>query len=178
MVVERALTGAALGGAAWTLAEYWLHRGPMHRSGGRDPMATEHRRHHVDPAATDPVARTAAVTAMAALGWIATTPIRRRHARLGPGLAAGWALGYGSYDRLHWNVHHRAPRRPDDARRLRHLDHHVRPDRNFGVTTSWWDRCFGTYVEPERVRLPRRLAPSWLDDDPSALQGLVSVGRR
>ncbi len=173
----RSLVATAIGGAAWTFAEYWLHRGPMHRSRGRDPLAVEHRRHHVDPAATSPLARTAAVAGMAVLGAVVTSPVRRRDTALGPGLAAGWALGYAAYDRLHWNVHHRPPRRPDDRRRIRHLDHHVHPNRNYGVTTDLWDRCFGTHTEPEVVRLPPRLAPAWALDDPSALDRLVAVGR-
>lgn len=178
MALVRTLLGTLAGGTSWTLAEYWLHRGPMHRSGGRDPLATEHRRHHRDPAATDPLARAAAVTGMAALAAVATAPLRRRrHRWTADGLALGWALGYAAYDRLHWNVHHRPPRRADDPRRLRHLDHHVHPTRNFGVTTALWDRCFGTHTVPEVVRLPRRLAPAWALEDPAALDHLVAVGR-
>ena len=175
MARVRTLLATAIGAGGWTFAEYWLHRGPMHRVRGRDPLAVEHRRHHVDPAATNPLARGAAVTGMAALGTAATTPLRRRHPALANGLAAGWALGYAAYDRLHWNVHHRPPRRPDDERRLRHLDHHVHPSRNFGVTTGLWDRCFGTHAVPETVRLPRRLAPEWAVADPAALDRLVAA---
>lgn len=177
MALVRTLLATVAGGLVWTLAEYWLHRGPMHRRRGRDPLAVEHRRHHVDPAATNPVARTAAVTGMAALGTALTTPVRRLDATTARGLALGWGLGYAAYDRLHWNVHHRPPRDRDDRRRLRHLDHHVNPSRNFGVTTELWDRCFGTHAEPGLVRVPRRLAPAWAVDDPDALHRLVAVGR-
>jgi dihydroceramide fatty acyl 2-hydroxylase len=162
-----AVLGVGAGLTAWTFAEYWLHRGPMHRARGRDPLAAQHRAHHVDPAATDPLARTAGVLGMAALGAVATRPLAPSGPRVANGAALGWALGYAAYDRLHWNVHHRAPHRTDDARRRRHLDHHVHPGRNFGVTTSVWDRVFGTFVEPDEVRLPRRLAPAWLVEDPS-----------
>lgn len=168
----RAVLGTGAGLAVWTLAEYWLHRGPMHRPGARDPLGSQHRAHHIDPGATDPRARTAGVLGMALLGAVATRPLVSTDARFADGAALGWAMGYAAYDRLHWNVHHRAPRRPDDARRRRHLDHHVHPRRNFGVTTSLWDRVFGTFVEPDQVRLPRRLAPEWLVDDPTLAPAL------
>ncbi|MEM8903960.1 MAG: sterol desaturase family protein [Actinomycetota bacterium] len=177
-VVVEVAVGVTAGVTAWTFAEYWLHRGPMHRPGGRDPLASEHRAHHVDPAATSPSARTAGVIGVAVLGRVVTAPLRRRRRALGEGVALGWGLGYAAYDRLHWNVHHRPPSDAADTRRLRHLDHHVNPRRNFGVTTAVWDRCFGTHVVPEVVRLPRRLTPTWAADDPDALDRLVTVGGR
>ncbi|MEM9033794.1 MAG: sterol desaturase family protein [Actinomycetota bacterium] len=165
-MISRLVFGAGAGGLAWTFAEYWLHRGPMHRAGARDPLGSEHRAHHVDPAATSALARTGGVLGLATLGWVVTRPARRHLGSGADGLAIGWAVGYAAYDRLHWNVHHRAPSSADDARRRRHLDHHVNPRRNFGVTTSVWDRAFGTFVEPDVVRLPRRLAPAWLVEEP------------
>lgn len=167
-----AVLGLGAGLTAWSFAEYWLHRGPMHRPRARDPLGAQHRAHHVDPAATDPVARSAGVLGMAALGAVITRPLSATSRGFADGAAVGWALGYAAYDRLHWNVHHRAPRRADDARRRRHLDHHVHPGRNFGVTTSVWDRVFGTFVEVDEVRIPRRLAPGWLVEDPSLAPAL------
>jgi sterol desaturase/sphingolipid hydroxylase (fatty acid hydroxylase superfamily) len=46
------------------------------------------------------------------------------------------------------------------ARWAAHAVHHAHPDRNFGVTTSFWDHVFGTY-HPKRVPAvtsPRRPA--------------------
>lgn len=161
--------GAVAGGLAWTFAEYWLHRGPMHRPGARDPLGTQHRAHHIDPAATDPLARAGGVVGVAALGWLATQPAGARLGSVADGLAVGWALGYAAYDRLHWNVHHRPPAQPNDPRRRRHLDHHVNPRRNFGVTTSLWDRAFGTFADPAVIRLPERLTPAWMAEDPTRM---------
>jgi hypothetical protein len=41
---------------------------------------------------------------------------------------------------------------------------------NHGVTTAVWDRAFGTYEHPERVRVPRRLALPWLVDGAGAIR--------
>src|SRR5690606_2738474 len=50
--------------------------------------------------------------------------------------------------------------------RRSHLHHHFgAPLRNIGVTSPIWDRLFGTYDEPGRVVVPRRMAPTWLLDE-------------
>ena len=41
---------------------------------------------------------------------------------------------------------------------------------NHGVSTLVWDKVFGTYERPDRVRVPRRLALRWLVDADGALR--------
>jgi sterol desaturase/sphingolipid hydroxylase (fatty acid hydroxylase superfamily) len=36
---------------------------------------------------------------------------------------------------------------------------------NFGVTTRFWDRVFGTYKEVEKVYVPEKLIMGWLIAD-------------
>ena len=41
--------------------------------------------------------------------------------------------------------------------RYHHIHHSDNPEhyrRNMGITFTWWDRMFGTYIDPETVRLP------------------------
>lgn len=38
---------------------------------------------------------------------------------------------------------------------------------NHGVTSPIWDIVFGTYVEPEQIRVPEKLAMEWLCDPQS-----------
>ena len=40
---------------------------------------------------------------------------------------------------------------------------------NHGVTTLVWDKVFGTFEEPEQVRVPRRLVLPWLVDEDGEL---------
>ena len=65
---------------------------------------------------------------------------------VGVGMWLGWSLGYLAYDQLHWRAHHRIPTTRYTSRlRQRHeLHHYGHPQRNFGVTSGFWDRVFGT----------------------------------
>jgi hypothetical protein len=54
---------------------------------------------------------------------------------------------------------------------------------NHGVTWSLWDRAFGTYEAPGRIRVPRRMAMAWLVDEagevrPEHAGDYELVGRR
>ena len=122
---------AVVGFVAWTLYEYALHRFVMHRR----PMVRFHAMHHRDQ--LDYVAQHPAITlATYAVVWLtlgaATTPA-----------ALGFSVGYVWYAAAHTLIHYSdvAP-----LRRLRehHAGHHAYGSRNFGVTTTTWDRLFGT----------------------------------
>jgi sterol desaturase/sphingolipid hydroxylase (fatty acid hydroxylase superfamily) len=132
--------GAGL--AAWTLAEYALHRFAMHGHQLDDPLSREHRRHHRDPLATDLRLRLLghAGVAVASLGVGRLVHLT--------GVGAGFAAGYSTYEWLHWRSHHRRPTVLERGLRRRHLVHHGRAGVNLGVTTSVWDRAFGTYRAP------------------------------
>ena len=59
-----------------------------------------------------------------------------------PSIVAGVLAGFVVYSHLHAKLHHgaRIGRLKDQ-----HDLHHQRPNRNFGVTSSLWDRIFQTF---------------------------------
>lgn len=63
-----------------------------------------------------------------------------------PALFGGGLLGYVMYDVTHYYLHHGQPTSdvPKNLKRY-HLNHHFRiQDKGFGITSSLWDKVFGT----------------------------------
>ncbi|XP_021888506.1 LOW QUALITY PROTEIN: dihydroceramide fatty acyl 2-hydroxylase FAH1-like [Carica papaya] len=63
-----------------------------------------------------------------------------------PALFGGGLLGYVMYDCTHYYLHHGQPKK-EVAKSLKkyHLNHHFRiQNMGFGITSSFWDRVFGT----------------------------------
>ncbi|CAN1290284.1 Dihydroceramide fatty acyl 2-hydroxylase FAH2 [Linum perenne] len=63
-----------------------------------------------------------------------------------PALFAGGLLGYIMYDCTHYYLHHGQPSNevPKNLKKY-HMNHHFRvQDKGFGITSSLWDRVFGT----------------------------------
>lgn len=173
--------GALFGSVAWTFLEYWMHR-HKHRRRVSGPDPKGHHRHHAEPTYFVPTsvkvgtavgtAIPTAIVSVAVLGFWA-----------GSGFVVGLTAAYCLYERIHWTSHYRAPRTRFGQRvRRNHFTHHFMcPNRNFGFTTAWWDRVFGTYVEVDCVRVPRRHALPWLVADgnirPEFVQQYQLVGR-
>jgi hypothetical protein len=168
----------ACGAAAWSLAEYALHRFVGHGPRRAPPEGwrrfvspstflaefnREHIAHHVDPTYFAPASRkaAAAIAALGAIGTVGAWLVGRRRAR---SFALGFAATYVVYEVLHRRVHTHGPTGPYARwRRKHHLyHHHGRPKLDHGVTSPFWDRAFGTEHRPARVRVPRRMAPAWL----------------
>lgn len=159
------------GALAWSLAEYLLHRFAFHEIGIRWKGSVEHLHHHagIDQGAGTTALSWAGIIVVGLavflpLGWLAGGPVA------GAACAAGWVVGYFSYEYLHWAEHRRAPRnRYERWARRHHFHHHFHaPRRNQGVTSPVWDVLFGTHDPVERIRLPRRMAEvlaPWLLDD-------------
>jgi sterol desaturase/sphingolipid hydroxylase (fatty acid hydroxylase superfamily) len=164
-----ALVAFAAGWALWTLGEYVLHRFAMHHLHGRGIMSREHLEHHVHSSWSFSVTHLMIWAGMLLVGFGVFMPLTWWLA--GPvaavPLAVGWAVGYFFYEYQHAVAHLRAPSgRYGTWLRRHHFHHHFgHPMANHGVTTLVWDRAFGTYEVPERVRVPRRLALPWLVDD-------------
>jgi len=136
---------------SWGVVEYGLHRFAFHHRAlpaarGRF-FSASHQAHHDRPQATDqlfsslrmsaPVALLYCLLAWAALGsWQAMAY-----------LFDGLILGYFSYEWLHYQAHHGAPRlRPLKYLRKYHLLHHHRtPEQRFGVTSPVVDYLCGTF---------------------------------
>jgi dihydroceramide fatty acyl 2-hydroxylase len=149
----RAVWLAGAGYVAWTLAEYWVHRGVFHCEPEQGLGARLHwmlhgvhhdhpndpRRLVMPPSASVPLA-----LGFYALFWLVLGSLDA------PPFAAGFLGGYLAYDTIHYHLHHRRPR-TWVGRRLRelHMRHHFQDDtRGFGVSAPYWDRVFGT--APER----------------------------
>lgn len=158
-----------VGALGWTLGEYLMHRFAMHELKGRGYASKEHLRHH---GSADTVLESwfAAWAGVLVFSFLLLRPIgafATGSAAAGWTMGAGWTLAYGFYDYLHWRAHRRPVANAYERRiRRHHFTHHFStPMKNHGVTTAFWDKVFGTYVEPSVIRVPRRLAMRWLVDE-------------
>ena len=130
------------GVAVWTLLEYIIHRVVLHEV---RYFATMHEMHHDDPG--DFVG----TPTWLSLGMICSGALLPLWWEIGFDLAsaftAGLMLGYLWYVGVHFMIHHwRIEPGTYLYRRKRHhaLHHHAQLECNFGVTSSFWDRVFGT----------------------------------
>ncbi len=144
------LAGLALGFAAWTLAEYLVHRFIYHRVPYFERL---HDAHHAEP---DALIGAPPLVGPVSVLLAAAPSILLGHG-FGLGFTAGAMAGYLGYIGVHhWAHQHRGALGPR-LRRLRqhHLKHHAsHGEGNFGVLTGFWDRVFATDVAP-RGHAPR-----------------------
>ena len=145
-----AIAGTMVAGmAAWTLAEYVMHRFIFHIE-GNNPITQRlhfliHGLHHDDPVDPTRLVMPPAASIIFAvffyyffmflLGEIWNQPF-----------FAGFLVGYLCYDYIHYAVHHFQPRTPV-GRILKqfHMQHHyVDPESHWGVSSPIWDYVFGT----------------------------------
>lgn len=139
-----AIVLAVAGFMAWGLLEYVLHRWIFH---GRYSMAQRgHARHHAD--ATAHVATPVLIImGLAFVVWAMLSVIMP--AGIACVLVCGLYVGYNWYAIVHHLHHHRE----DDLaqvgyfRRLKRIHgvHHRCGRVNFGISSSLWDRVFGTF---------------------------------
>jgi len=157
-----------VGAFVWFFFEYVLHRFAFHNLEGFGIGSREHLNHHVHATwRFDPVITLAWLgVVLTGIGWsVAATWV------LGSAnvwvLGVGWIGGYFFYEYHHAQSHRRGPRNDWEAwLRKHHFHHHFgHPLANQNVTIPLWDIVFGTMERPERVRVPRRLAMTWLLDD-------------
>ncbi|KAJ4975569.1 hypothetical protein NE237_000675 [Protea cynaroides] len=139
----------AIGVLVWTLLEYTLHRFLFHIETksywGNTIHYLLHGCHHKHPMdglrLVFPPAATAILTVpFWQLLRLFTTPSST------PALFGGGMLGYVMYDVTHYYLHHGRPS-TEVPRKLKkyHMNHHFRiQDKGFGITSSLWDRVFGT----------------------------------
>ena len=136
--------------AAWTLAEYFLHRYVFHHLPIIERM---HHEHHENPRALigSPVWLSFMIFAFGVFPtlWLALG------VNFATAVGAGLVVGYLWYLLVHHAVHHWAidERSWLYSARIRHLLHHYRSDAcSFGVTTGFWDYVFGTVSQPQRTK--------------------------
>lgn len=133
---------AFAGAAAWPLVEYVAHRWAMHGLSQRAPRFYKrvHGVHHLYP--TDlshfviPAPVVAAVACVIGVCLVAS----------GAGLAplGGVLISFVLYDLAHLASHGLAPFPFATALARHHARHHAHETVNYGVTTPWLDRLFGT----------------------------------
>jgi 4-hydroxysphinganine ceramide fatty acyl 2-hydroxylase len=148
----RRFTGAWIMAAAVVIAgflsvgllEYVVHRWILH---GPFSLATRgHAQHHAAPSAliSTPVF-VATIGALAVWGLLRIV----LPARIAALTVFGLYAGYDYFALVHYRQHHRRHGLAGVAywrrlERLHHLHHH-RPMVNFGISTTVWDRLFGTF---------------------------------
>jgi sterol desaturase/sphingolipid hydroxylase (fatty acid hydroxylase superfamily) len=135
----------AAGLAAWTLLEYVLHRWVFHHAPW---IRNRHEEHHHDPKAFVGTPTWLSIVAIASL--ILLPSVWLGGLAIGSSFTAGLVLGYLAYVAAHYGSHYGHFRPGSYLARLkrRHaIHHHGDGERNFGVTTPFWDRVFGTDFE-------------------------------
>jgi sterol desaturase/sphingolipid hydroxylase (fatty acid hydroxylase superfamily) len=134
---------------AFSFAEYAIHRWLFH--GPTGAMRAMHQAHHDGP--HDHVALPCISSAVVSgLTWWGLS------AAAGPVVASFWwcgfLTGYVAYGAVHHLEHSiritALPFRWMQRRWAVHAVHHRLTGTNFGVTTSFWDRVFGTYYRSRR----------------------------
>ncbi len=153
------LVSFAAGAFIFTFIEYGLHRWLFHAPAS---FATpSHREHHHSPRDLAALPFVLSGLGVFLVGSLASLVVSTPLAFF---VAGGTHAAYLFYGVLH-QLGHRV--RASDvpvawlrARWAAHAIHHAHPDRNFGVTTSFWDHVFGTHHSKtiRAVTSPRRAA--------------------
>uniref|UniRef100_A0A7N0ZR36 Fatty acid hydroxylase domain-containing protein n=1 Tax=Kalanchoe fedtschenkoi TaxID=63787 RepID=A0A7N0ZR36_KALFE len=142
----------AFGILIWSLLEYTLHRFLFHIETktywGNTMHYLLHGCHHKHPMDGLRLVFPPAATAVLLIPiWnivkLLATPSTT------PALFGGGLLGYVLYDVTHYYLHHGQPSR-EVTKNLKkyHLNHHFRiQNKGFGITSSLWDRVFGTFPQ-------------------------------
>jgi sterol desaturase/sphingolipid hydroxylase (fatty acid hydroxylase superfamily) len=139
---------AAAGVAWWTLFEYVTHRFAFHWQPegrwARRVLYVMHHGHHQYPnderlMVSNPWVSLPASAVFLGLAWLLM-------GGYGFAFLAGMLAAYLTYDWLHHAVHTRNYKVPlFQALKKHHMRHHYRdPEANYGFTTTFWDRVFGT----------------------------------
>lgn len=141
-----ALASLLVGAFAFSFVEYALHRWVFHAS---SLLAGElHASHHRDPRQPSALPFWSSAASAPAFFWLLTHWLSLFAAHF---VLCGFFAAYFSYGVVH-HLQHGIRIKDIPFRWLRrkwaaHAVHHGRGDVNFGVTTSLWDRVFGTYRE-------------------------------
>lgn len=135
----------------WTLIEYVFHRWVLH---GWPVLRRLHESHHREPEA---LFGTPPLVGLIQIALCIFLPLYFVKPAAAGAMTAGMLLGYLAYISVHWVTHHVRPAGSGylaHARR-RHMVHHYRGGAaNYGVTTGFWDRVFGTEHERAVQGLP------------------------
>jgi 4-hydroxysphinganine ceramide fatty acyl 2-hydroxylase len=147
---------ALVGFMSWGWLEYVVHRWVLH---GPPSLARRgHAQHHAEPGALISTPLFVIMTGALAFWWLLELVLPTGLAAL---LVFGLYAGYNYFALVHHWQHHRGHDLAcvtywRQLERIHHLHHH-RPVVNFGISTTMWDRLFGTF---QPTQAPRRTSPS------------------
>lgn len=138
-----------LGIVVWTFFEYLFHRFVFHftpRGKFQERVSfLFHGVHHQYPNDKKRLVMPIALSlSIGVLLFVLSTPL---FGNLVWAYAAGFTMGYLAYDMTHYSIHHFRHPRAKWFKNLwkSHLDHHFRDSsKGYGVSSSLWDRVFGT----------------------------------
>ena len=149
------LLSACLGVAAWTLIEYLIHRFMYHHVRF---FRSFHDAHHAEPTAHIGAPPVIGIVLILAVCFL---PIAATRFVFASGLTSGMLIGYIAYMLAHHAAHFWQLSTGSWLNRLgrHHLLHHYQSKEcNFGITTSFWDKVFGTAFPVSRPSLRQRSA--------------------
>lgn len=150
----RVIVAAFFGGYfTWTLIEYLLHRFLYHKiedaTYSTGIQYVFHGIHHEYPSDQDRLILPPIPSL--AIAFLLFTLFYLFMGKLAFVFAPGVMIGYITYMTIHYTVHKiPSPKRFNFWWRHHNIHHYQQHDRAFGVTTSLWDRIFGTMPEPNR----------------------------
>jgi sterol desaturase/sphingolipid hydroxylase (fatty acid hydroxylase superfamily) len=130
------------GTAAWSAAEYLLHRFVLH---GLRPFSDWHAQHHARPRAL--IGTPTAINAVLMLFLVGAPLWLLGGAWVAGAVGSGFLLGYLAYSWMHHTLHHgRCHSAWMSQRKRSHAVHHMtgRGLSRFGVSTGLWDRVLRT----------------------------------
>lgn len=152
-----------LGCAAWTLAEYLLHRFLGHEWKFQNKFRIEHQKHHQKKNyfASNLDKLLVSMAAIFILG-VFLLPIFGIYKSAY--FIIGFLITYLAYEFFHRSLHVRAPKTKIGKALCRHhfYHHFGNGAMNHGVTTRFWDKVFKTYKEVDLVRIHQDYAMDWL----------------
>lgn len=145
----------------WGLFEYWLHRFVFHTEAQSEKGHREKRHnlvyelhvfHHANPKNTDDLFVSLRLSLPITLCYCLLAWALMRSWQAMVYLFIGLIAGYFSYEFLHYQAHHRAPRLPIFRYlKMYHLLHHHQTSAlRFGVTSPLFDYLFGTFQSIRR----------------------------
>jgi len=163
----------------WGLIEYCLHRLIFHFDArtekGRNFVYGMHLSHHANPKSKDDLFTSLRVSLPIALSYCAVAWALLRSWQATVYLFIGLTAGYFSYEFLHYQAHHSAPRSRlfRYLKRYHLLHHHQNSALRFGVTSPVFDYLFGTFQSTHRNRM---IAPGVDGPKPCSADSSLSQG--
>ena len=135
------LVSFVLGTLTWTFLEYAFHNWFMHKSSFR-AFRRGHAQHHVNPTGYDALPFFLPGLVFTGIVYLLQLVIPVHIAFL---VTSVVVIGFIYYGLMHYAIHHvHIDNSFLNKMKAYHELHHQKPNKYFGVTTSFWDRVFRT----------------------------------